>query len=203
MRNPLVSSTDRVHPLWSGAADYNLRPIMMVAREGSGFRPVDISDFGTSASISGTVSITGIVAVDGVGITGANGLSVNVISASGFNAFPVIIASGSFPTAPSTQGIKPALPSNYFTYGINLTGTGSFSNYSSLIPNINGNPVNMSVEPDSDNVDKVWYAFSGTSSTGQAFELRGDKTFEVSGTTSLFLAQASSGNRVMIHCQIY
>lgn len=241
MKNPLVSSTDRVHPLWSGTTDYTLRPTMMVVRDVSGFRPVDASEL-FRADISGTVSVTGIVAVDAVGITGqngvifdvipnvngrsaisvlstqsgnwqvgvtgSNGLSINPFLVSGFNAIPVFLASGSLgsaggSSAPAVQATKPALPNNYGTYGINLTGIGVFSNYSTIIPNVTGNPLSLTVEPDSDNGGKVYYAFSGTASTGQAYELRGDKPFDVSGTTSIFFAQVSSGNRVMVHFQVY
>ncbi len=208
MRQPLVSSTDIYHPIWTGAADLSLRPTMMVVRDGSGFRPVDASEL-FRASISGQVSVTGIVTVDAVGITGNGGVALDVVNVSGFNAVPVFIVSGgagggsSSVNFPAVQATKPALPLNYGTYGINLTGIGVFGNYSTIIPNVTGNPLSLTVEPDSDNGGKVYYAFSGTASTGQAFELRGDKPFDVSGTTSIFFAQVSSGNRVMVHFQVY
>lgn len=94
MRTPLVTSTDSLHPNWSGMADYGLRPTLMVVRDTSGFRPLDASAFNLTIS-SGNV-VTG---AQTVGITGSNGLSVNVVSVSGFNAIPVFLASGSFASA--------------------------------------------------------------------------------------------------------
>lgn len=167
-----------------------------------------------------------------VGITGSSGLAVNVVNAGGLNSFAVAITSGmssstSFPQVgitgsnglaasilstngvnalavfnPSGDSVKPSIPPTQGTYAIPLTGIGVFGNYSSTITNVNGT-VSISIETDSLNTDRVYYAFSGTATTGQAWELRGDKGFELSSTTGIFFAQATSGQRVMVHFQSY
>lgn len=97
------------------------------------------------------------------------------------------------PVAPLTKGV----------YGLSLTGVGVFDSYSGITPLIIGNVVSLSIEPDSSNTDKVFYSFSGTATTGQAWELRGERTFEISSNREVFIAQASSGQRVMFHFQTF
>lgn len=206
MHFPQIFSTTPFNPIWSGIGDSILRPNLMVVRDGSGYRPLDSSAF--NIVFSGGVSITGVVSVDAVGITGKNGVVMDVQSVSGFGAIPVFLASGSLgsSSAPvAVQATKPSLPNSFQVYAISLTGSGVFSNYASSIPNVTGNPVTFSVEPSSNNTDTVYYSFSGTASTGNAFELRGDKTFYVSATTGVFFAQSTSGgfNKVMIHIEVY
>jgi len=156
MHSPFISSTSLFFPVWSGFSDPSLRPTLMVARDGSGYRPVEIAEFGGDILISG--------------ITVSN---------------------------------KPALPVSQGTYGISLTGTGSFSNYSSSIPTATGAVVSLSVEPHSDNNDIIYYAFSGNATTGNAWEIRGDRTFEIVNNSSLFFAQRTSGQIVMVHFQTF
>jgi hypothetical protein len=262
MHQPQIFSSQAYDLHWSGIADSALRPALMVAmqEDGSGYRPVLASELFKS-SVSGSVNVTGVVAVDAVGITGQNGLGVDVIPVnglnslvavissgvvvtsgnitvgnvaagqsgswivgvtganglpinptlvSGFNAIPVFLASGglgggsSSSTVTNIVAIKPALPSvSNVTYAINITGNGTFSNYFDQIPLITGSPVTLSIEPDSNNSDPIYIAFSGTATTGNAYELRGDKSIDVSGTAAVYFAQATGSNRVMVLVQAY
>lgn len=136
-----------------------------------------------------------------VGITGESAIPLNVVAVSGFNAIPVFIVSGS--TGGGGSSSTPAMPTSFGVYAISLTGNAVFSNYDSIIPIVDGSPIVLSVEPDSENTDKIYYAFSGTATTGNAWEIRGDKVFEVFSTTGVFFAQATGLNRVMVHYQQY
>lgn len=223
MHSPLMNSSVPFSPIWSGTTDSTLRPTLICIKDGSGYRPAIQSDFGGSTTITGGVNVTGVVAVDAVGITGRNGLVLDVFTANSLGQLAVLATQSGTWNVNTQNGVgvnaaqsgnwnvgltgnsatKPGLPLSQQTYAINLTGTAVFSNYTSVIPNVNGNPIMLSVEPDSDNNFKVYYAFSGTASTGQAWELRGDKTFELSSTTGIFFAQSQGSNRVMIHYQQY
>jgi hypothetical protein len=87
----LFSTTGPFDYLWSGISDTSLRPVLIVGRDGSGFRPINISELGGSGSGGGGGSTT----TNGqVGITGANGLPLSTVPFNGFNAIPVIITSG-------------------------------------------------------------------------------------------------------------
>lgn len=101
-----VSSTTPFNLVWSGLGDSNLRPALIVARDGSGFRPVDIGDLGGSGSSASSSR---------VGITGSNGSSVSVVSVGGNNAFPVIIASGSSTFLTGTQTVDPVVDYSAFS----------------------------------------------------------------------------------------
>lgn len=187
----MYSSTDPFGPVWSGFSDSSLRPTLLIARDGSGYRPVLVSELNASVSISGLT-----VAVDAVGISGSNGATLDVISIGGVNGLAV--------TMPSGVQTQPDLPISHGVYGIDLTGVGVFSNYASVSPLASGaNVTILSVEPDSSNSRPVWYAFSGTASTGQAWEMRGDRTFELASNRVLFFAQATGNQRVMVHFQTY
>lgn len=225
MHSPLMNGSTPFSPVWSGISDSSIRPTLICIKDagGSGYRPASPSDFGGSATISGSVAVTGVVAVDAVGITGRNGLVLDIFTANSLGQLPVLATQSGTWNVSAQNGLgvnaaqsgnwnvgitgtvptKAGLPISQNVYAINLTGNAVFSNYASVIPNVNGNPISLSVEPDSDNNFKVYYSFSGTATTGQAWELRGDKTFELSSTTGIFFAQASGGNRIMVHYQQY
>lgn len=128
------SSSTPFDIIWSGVADYTLRPTLIVARDGSGFRPVDISNLGGSGGSSTTNGQ--------VGITGSNGQAVQIVNIGGTNAFPVAIISGQTIVSGAT---------------INLTGTQTVDpiiDYSSFTPLcFNGSPATT-----------AWVAFTTLSS---------------------------------------
>lgn len=177
MHQPLCFSSNPFTPIWSGVSSTTLLPSLICIKDGSGYRPATTTDFagGGGGLVSGTVSISGIVPISG--------------------AFGVAIT--------GTTTVKAALPFTSFTYAINITGANIFSNYASQIPNVNGNPLSLSIVPDSTNSDRVFIAYSGGATTGNAFELRGDKSVEVGSTTGIFFGQDTGTNRVMILCQVY
>lgn len=88
MRSPLLHSDSPFAPIWSGFDDSTLRPCLMVAREGSGYRPMSTTDFGSGGG-GGSTTTNGQV-----GISGSNGLSANIVTFGGLNALPVVIISG-------------------------------------------------------------------------------------------------------------
>lgn len=229
MHVPHMNSSIPFSPLWSGITDSSLRPTLMCVVDGSGYRPATASEL-TRATVSGDIQITGVVTVNSVGITGRNGnildvftsngvgnlptvttqsgfwrvgitgaggLGADVVSISGRNAIAVFLQSGStgggssIAPKPTTQGV----------YAIDITGT-NFDNYASVSTLGSGASVTMmSVEPDSRNTFPVYYSFSGTATTGQAWELRGERTIEVNSTRDIFWSSASGTQRVMIHFQ--
>ncbi len=85
-----MSGDGPLHPIWNNLPDGTLRPALMVIRTSSGFRPAESSDFGGSGSSGGGSTTTN----GQVGITGSNGLALNVVPFNGFNAIPVVITSG-------------------------------------------------------------------------------------------------------------
>jgi len=128
MREPLLSSTGKFFPIWSGFVDPSLRPALMIARDGSGYRPVDIGELGTTAIASGlNVNITGIV----------NNEQVTQIAGSGNvdTANKVFVDSqGRFFTLSSQTGI----------WSVGLTGTNNvtLTNPVSQV-SITGQPINV------------------------------------------------------------
>lgn len=183
MHKPFASSSDPFHPIWSGLADYNVRPTLLVARDGSGFRPVDISDLGGSGN-SGTGTNT---TTNGqVGITGSNGLAASVVTFNGLNAIPVVITSGQTIVSGAniiltgTQVVDPIIDYNVFApLGFNGGATSkdwvSFTTLSSyFVPSgktlkIDGYSLRMNNNSFSfmASIRELMYGFSLTGSNGR------------------------------------
>lgn len=102
-----------------------------------------------------------------------------------------------------SMATRPKLPNQNITYSIPLTGVGVFSNYSSSIPALTGNVIVMSLQPHSSNNQSIYYSFSGTASTGNSWEIRGDRTIEVDSNTNVFFAQATGNQIVNVHVQVF
>jgi hypothetical protein len=96
---------------------------------------------------------------------------------------------------------RPLAPLSNGTYGINITGTGVFSNYSGTIPTVVGNSVRLSIESDNSNNGPVYYSFSSSAVTGDAFKIQDVRTFETTSNLNVFFAQTTGAQRVMVHYQ--
>ena len=121
----------------------------------------------------------------------------------GVVSFIYDVISGQYrPLKPSDFGSVNILPLSQGTYGLNVTGI-TFSNYTGVAPEISGTRVSISMEPHSQNTQPVYYAFSGTATTGNAWELRGDRTVEVSTNTEIFFASQSGIQKVMVHYRVF
>lgn len=292
MPNPVLAGA-WVNPITSGTLLGNTLQALQLDNQGNLYVSLGTSLSSSVDSIS--VAQTGAWTQ---GITGSGGNAVNVVSVSGFNAFPVFLASGNISSTssnpvtrvgitgtngvssvvdssgrlvvlaaqsgafqvqgvsgsgvtgnmpnpvlggawvnPITSGI--ALPGNTLqalqldtsgnlwvnlgtaltntidsiatspktplvntVYQLVLTGVGVFNNYTSIVPNLTGS-LSMSVEPHSSNNQPIYYSFSGGAVTGQAWELRGDRTFELNETTGVFFAQATGSQIVCFHVQTF
>lgn len=184
---------------WSTLEDSTLRGTICVIQTASGFRPATAADFGSSLSTSGITLNMGAE----VGITGRDGTPMDVRTVSGFNAIPVFIVSGGAGGGGGgSSSLTPVVPVDQATYSFPLISGSTFSNYIGSVPNING-IVSVSVEPDSANSDPIYYAFSPAATTGTAWEIRGDRTFEVSGTTAVYFGAITSTDRVRVHYSKY
>jgi len=90
------------------------------------------------------------------------------------------------------------LPTAQDVYSIDVTGTG-FSNYTGVIPLLSGTSVSLSMEPHSENTGSLYYAFDSGATTGNSWELVGERTIEVFGTADVFFASQTGTQRVMLH----
>lgn len=167
----------------------------------SGFNaiPVIIASGGLGSSSSSSqpqVGISGFVSGFMLPVSGAvmikssANVTLSITPYNNVNAMPVVVLSGAQPTPPSMQG----------AYAITVTGS-NFSNYASVVPNVDGY-LSMSFETASTNTGPIWYSFSGGATTGNAWELRGDRTFSMLSTTGIFFGSKNT-QTVMVHYQKY